>query len=109
MARMGLFRLAILVLAAVGIWSLVANGAGAALAGVGALFILPLLLFKLFFLFMIFGFLGRAVGGGRHRQPPWHGRREANAADARSDESRFEDWHRMAHAREEVDSWTPEL
>lgn len=107
---MGLFRLAIGLLAIVGIVSLAGSALGGAaatgLAAIGAIMFLPLLLFKVLLLVGLIGFASRmACGGGRPRG--W--RRSEPASDRPADEDRFDEWHRMAHAREEVDSWAPEM
>ena len=98
-----MFRFLIVVLALVGLVSVLGGALGTAAAGVGALFLVPVLLFKLFFILMIVGFIGRRAWG--HDGGP---RRPARDASPRN-EDRFEDWHRMAHAREEVDSWVDGL
>lgn len=110
---MGIFRFTFVVFALVAMASLAASLFGGAastgFAALGALMVLPILFFKGVFLLMIFGFFGRMAFGHRHRdRDSW--RRPAASNDASpSPDQQFEDWHRMAHAREEVESWTPEL
>ena len=82
--------------------------------------------FKVMFFMLLFGLVARAFGRNaarthdsrshRHGSPPWmsqgcrpgsdekHGTSEAGH-ESRSE--KFEDWHRMAHAREEVDDYAP--
>ncbi len=109
-----MFRLAIVVLAIVGLVSLFSGGASGFAAGAGFLFLLPLLLLaKVMFLVMLFGFIGRGFArrGPTRYDSPW-GRRERvkrQGGDKRSREDAFEEWHRMAHAREEVDSWLEDV
>jgi hypothetical protein len=109
-----MFRFALVFLAAVGLASLL-FGSGGAGVGFGFLLLFPLLVMvKVMFLAMVFGFGHRAWQSGR---PGWGGpvgwrrpeRREHRDGPTRpSPEDRFDEWHRMAHAREEVDSWVPE-
>jgi hypothetical protein len=108
-----MFRLAIAVLAVVGLVSLF-NGASGAAAGAGLLFLFPLLLLaKVFFFIMLFGFMGRRFGrsGSLRYEPPWSRRERAkgDAGEQQSREDTFDEWHRMAHAREEVDSWLEDV
>ncbi len=102
--------LAIIFLALLGLGSVL----GAGLAGIGALFVLPILFLKIMFLFMLFGFVGRRFVGRRPTwrwdEPYWRGRSRPDSREsAQSSDERFEEWHRMAHAREEVDSWVADL
>ncbi|MBT8203702.1 MAG: hypothetical protein KJO17_12535 [Acidimicrobiia bacterium] len=97
-----------------------AIGVGSVFGGVGAVFLLPFLLIKVAFFMMLLGFVGRRMW---HRSPDrewdWVGdrgrsrgsrrARPDSGAARRSDEDRFEEWHRMAHAREEVDGWVSDL
>ena len=104
------FLLAIVVLAMIGIGSVLGSG----LAGIAAFILLPILFLKVMFLLMLFGFIGRRFRG---RGPSWdwdksswRGRRRSRPEQAStSREDRFEDWHRMAHAREEVDGWVSDM
>ena len=103
----------IVVLAVIGLASLLGGTVSTAFATVGALVLIPLVVFKLLLIAAFFGLAGRAW----HRRPgpSWrracHSRwqRDRDEAPRQSPEERFEDLHRMAHAREEVDSWTPEI
>ena len=102
------FLLAVLVLAMIGLGSVLGSG----LAGLGALFLLPILLLKIGFFLMLFGFVGRRLSGRAWEwdEPSWRGRsRPRRREPSVSSEDRFEEWHRMAHAREEVDGWVSEL
>jgi hypothetical protein len=96
-------------LAVIGLIALFTGGISAATAlGVGAAFIAV----KVFFVLMLFGMMGRFFWS--HRQPwgpadPWRRpRRPKEHVPSRSPEEMFEEWHRLAHAREEVDSWVPD-
>ena len=108
------FRLAIAVLAVIGLVSLFTGGVSAAAAGAGFLLLLPVLfLAKILFFVVLFGFIGRGFSRRRYYEygSPWE-RRERPSRRPREDRSReddFDDWHRMAHAREEVDEWVPDL
>lgn len=109
-----MFRLAIVVLAVVGLVSLFSGGVSGAATGIGFLFLLPLLLLaKVLFIIMLFGFMGR---GFSRRNPsteewPWSRRQRTDGqrGETRTQEDSFEEWHRMAHAREEVDSWLEDV
>lgn len=103
---------------------------GAAIFGgaetAGALVAAPLVvlgfLFKMVLFFLLFGFIARAFTGfagksewGRDRARwaeearDWrrrHGQSDDTDRPSTSEES-FEEWHRMAHARREVDEHTP--
>ncbi len=115
-----MFRFAVLVLAGIGLGALFFGGAESAAFGVGFLALIPLfILMKLVFIGLIFGaFARRGYRNGWNRgdfRPPWtwtesSGRRSSRPTrDERPSETdRFEEWHRMAHAKEEVDSWAPE-
>lgn len=102
----------IVVLAAIGLASLLGATVSTTFAAVGALVLIPLLLFKLFLIVAFFGIAGRAwrrMSGPscrRDRYPRWE--RGRGEAPGPSPEDRFEELHRMAHARQEVDSWVPE-
>lgn len=82
--------------------------------------------FKVLFFVFMFGLVARALGKSmgqaqgdasqRHGGPPWmrHGchpgsgaNREGSDEHRASRSERFEEWHRMAHAREEVDDYAP--
>ena len=86
-----MFRLVIVALAVIGAFSLFGG------VGIGAFFLLPLL-----FIGMMM-FVGCGMRRGRRR---WQsGDRGRPVRDSASREDRFDEWHRIAHAREEVDSW----
>lgn len=102
-----LFVVALFVFAAIGFASVLGSS-------IGALLFLPILLIKVAFFMMLFGFVGRRVYSTRGRwdwdEPRWTGRsRPRRPIQTRTDEDRFEEWHRMAHAREEVDGWVSDL
>ena len=101
------FRLMVGVLAAVGLWSLLSGAS----AGAAWLLVIPALVFgKLLAIALLFGFAGRRMHRRGYR-PDWRrhpGRRRPDDAGRPSAEERFEEWHRMAHARREVDSWVEE-
>ncbi len=114
-----LFVLVVMVLAVIGLVSLFG---GTAAAGLAALVALPILALKLALLFLVVGFFMRGCRPGwkhPHRdgefRPRWsrpeRPRRSRRRPEEprRSDEDRFEEWHRMSHAREEVDSWVDGL
>lgn len=87
--------------------------------------------FKMLLFVMLFGFIFGAVkrhgyeGGYRSRRRPrqsddwmdeartwWNrheGRRRTESKPDKSDADRFADWHRMAHARREVDEHAPPI
>lgn len=81
--------------------SVLAGGAPAfsgAAAGVGLLLLIPLIMFKMMFMFFIFGAMLRFVGGGRGRGPwgpgpygPGH-RRPPSQPDDRWSEQEQRDW-----------------
>jgi hypothetical protein len=110
-----MFRFALVFLAAFGLASLLFGESGAGV-GLGFLVLFPLfVLVKVMFIAMLFGYFGhRARRGGDPgwggpagwRRPEW--RRDREDTGSPSAEDRFEEWHRMAHAREEVDSWVSE-
>ena len=96
------------------------SGGSLATAGwLAAPFLVFGLIFKILFFFLLFGFIARAFGGHRHWEKAmgtwseearrhWQNRHGATTDDEpRSSTDRFEEWHRMAHAREEVDDYVP--
>ena len=88
-----MFRFVFALFAAVALASLFVGGGDAFLLA-------PFLLFgKFLFVMMLFG----VVGGGFARSRRWEPQPPAGPA-APTDEE-FDEWHRMAHAREEVDGW----
>lgn len=72
-------------------------------------------LFKVALFLFIFGFFAKAFGGRHHRSTEdwekmrkrWEGHHGASRHEAPSETDRFEEWHRMAHARQEVDDHVP--
>ncbi len=109
-----MIRLAIVVLAVIGLVSLLGGGVSGAAAGAGFLLLLPLLFFaKIVLFFALIAFIGRGFG----RRPPyrfgppwsWRERHHTDRSDRSSREDEFDEWHRMAHAREEVDAWVPDV
>lgn len=101
-----LLFVAVMFLAMIGFGSVL----GAGLSGLSVLFLVPLLILKIMFIMMLFGFIGRRLS---RRRPPWGWDRPGGQRPGRphakkpstSSEDAFEEWHRMAHAREEVDGW----
>ena len=114
-----MFRFALLVLAGIGLGALLFGGAESAAAGVGFLAFIPIFFFlKILFVAMIFGMFARRRYGyswDRNEGPsPWRWtpprrRPDSSPERRRSDEDRFEEWHRMSHARDEVDSWVEDV
>lgn len=109
-----MFRFFIAALAVVGLVSLFSNGSSAAATGVGFLFLFPLLLLaKILFFVMLFGFIGRGFARrGPSRDWPGRGRwdrQPRGREDRKTREDDFDEWHRMAHAKEEVDSWIEDV
>jgi hypothetical protein len=110
-----MFRFIVAVLAVAGVVALVSGGISGAEIGVGVLLIPVLFFAKLAFIVLFWGaiwrmFWHRSRDFGEGAGPRWGGgprpsRRPENPA--RSPEQSFEEWHRMAHAKEEVDSWAP--
>jgi hypothetical protein len=107
-----LVRLVIGGLAIFGLVSLFSSGTSAAAAGAGAILLAPLLLFaKVAFFMFLFGMVGRGFG---HHAPwrtgrrPYPGRRQDPSTDAVT-EADFEEWHRLRHARDEVDGWVSDV
>ena len=115
-----MFRFAVLVLAGIGLGALLFGGAQGAGAGIGFLALIPLFfILKILFIAMIFGALARSgyrsrMSRDEFRAPwmrsDWMGRRPSRHREdpGPSADDRFEEWHRMAHAKDEVDSWAPE-
>lgn len=104
-----MFRLVLAVLATIGLFSLLFGSAGGAAAGAGWLLIAPLLfLAKIMLFVMLFGLFRYGFGHGRryYRRPGGDWRRQSPDTDVGpSTQEEFEDWHRLQHAREEVDGW----
>lgn len=111
-----MFRFVIAMLAAFGLGALVFGGNAATAAGL--VLLVPLFfIFKLMLFFLLFGVVSSALWGrGRprargHWGPHHEWRRSSRSSSEErrpSREEQFEAWHRMAHAREEVDSWAPD-
>ena len=103
-----MFRFALLGVALIAIGALLAAGPGTA----GAWVLAPLFIIgKLFFILLLVGLIGGFFWRSYDGPPPWgpRGRRRppgrSQEPRGKSREEQFEDWHRIAHAREEVDSW----
>ena len=120
-----MFRFAILVLAGIGLGAILFGGAPSASAGIGFLALIPLFfLFKILLIATFFGMFARRRFGGMKGEDtehpwswggsPWQGgprrrpRRKSDSKDVSSETDRVEDWHRMAHAKEEVAGWADE-
>lgn len=105
-----MIRFAIAVLAVIGLVSLFAGGVSGAAAGAGFLLLLPLFfLAKILFFVVLFGFIGRGFARrGPYYGPRWSGRPRVEHDERPNRDADFEAWHRMAHAKEEVDSWVPD-
>ena len=120
-----MFRFAILVLAGIGLGAILFGGASSASAGIGFLALIPLFfLFKILLIATFFGvFARRGFNGPRaeHGERPsgwsgprwdtgqWRRRTRTTDKDDNSAETdRFDEWHRMAHAKEEVAGWADE-
>jgi len=118
-----MMRFALLVLAGIGLGSLIFGPEGAS-AGLWFLWAIPFFIFlKIAFFGALFaGFARQRRGGdwspGYRRSsddettwswgPSRPRRSSSRQTESRSETDRFEEWHRMAHAKEEVDSWAPE-
>lgn len=112
-----MFRFAVLILAGIGLGALIFGPEGAS-AGLWFLLGIPVVIFlKVAFFGAMFGAYARNRDHEWKRPgygPPWtwdrasRRRAEGRSEDARPSEAdRFDEWHRMAHAREEVDGWAP--
>ena len=109
-----MFMVVLIVLAIIGLGTLLSGAGGAGLAGLGLLGLAALLALKVLFFVALFMFIGRmAFYGGRGPigRRPWgyRSRPRRDPEPKPSAEDRFEEWHRMAHAKEEVDSWVADL
>ncbi len=113
-----MFRFAFLVLAGIGLGAILFSGAESAAVGIGFLALIPLFfLFKILLIATFFGVFARRrfsdhmkEEGWEHpwarREGPWrHPQRRRKSEDRPTETDRFEEWHRMAHAKEEVDGW----
>ena len=117
--RRGPFGLLVFVGLGVLIGATLAGGSAATAGWLAAPFLVVGLIFKIAFFFLLLGFVARAFGGRRHWEKaggPWseearqhwqkrHGASEDGKSHLPSD--RFDEWHRMAHARKEVDDHVP--
>jgi len=121
-----MFRIIIGALTIFGLFALFSGQVVGAAVGIG---LIALAFLKFLFLFTLFGFFMRGFARrGRQdtewsdrnwRAGRWHrrfgeqhsrdGSRGAQSGDRRESRERFEKWHDLAHAREEVDSWTEDL
>ena len=106
-----MFRFAFIALAFVALGAILAGG----LEGAGFLVLAPLFILGKVFLIMLFfgaigGFFWRGYGDGPQR-PPWARQRRPRRTEQpqQSREEIFEEWHRVAHARDEVDGWVEDL
>jgi hypothetical protein len=113
-----MFRFAVLILAGIGLGALIFGSDGAS-AGLWFLLAIPVfVLLKIAFFGAMYGAYARSRDHEWRRRgagPPWswdrpsRRRSEGSMEEARPSEAdRFEAWHRMAHAREEVDGWAAE-
>ncbi len=88
------------------IWVLLAVIAGLALFEAGGLSTVAMvggalaLVLKVAILFAIVGWAVKRFGAQPHQHGPVPG-----SESGESQAARFEEWHQMAHAREEVDGW----
>ncbi len=120
-----MFRFAILVLAGIGLGAILFGSAPSAGVGLWFLAAIPLFIFfKIMLIATFFGLARRRFNGpeGKNFEHPWEWRgRHWQAGPSRrrrkdkettekrpSDNDRFEEWHRMAHAKEEVAGWADE-
>lgn len=91
---------------------------------VAAPFVVLGFMFKIVLFFMLFGLIAKLFAGSARRgknwsgprhewwsdeaRSPWSGRRPTSErGEDANQNNRFEEWHRMAHARQEVDDHTP--
>ena len=116
-ARRSPFRLMLMVGLGVLLGAALFGGAEAAGAVLAAPFVILGFVFKVALFFLLFGFVAK-VFGGKHHQHGHRARWESEAREWRRrygeeteedlrDSDRFDEWHRMAHARREVDEHTP--
>ena len=106
-----MFRFAFIAFAFLALGAVLAGG----IEGAGFLVLAPFFIIGKVFLIMLFfgaisGFFWRGYGRGP-RRPPWaredRPRRDEDTSKTR--EELFEEWHRVSHAREEVDGWVEDL
>ena len=108
-----MFRFVFLAVALIAFGALLAGGIEG--VGAGLLVLAPVLILgKILLFLLLFG----AIGGffwrtydGRPSQPPWSWRRPPRRRQEpqKSREEQFEEWHELAHARDEVDSWVEDF
>ncbi len=106
-----MFRFAFLAIALVALGAILASGLeGATLLVLAPLFLVAKVFFIMLFVGVIGGFWWRNHGDGPQR-PPWTRRRPRRdqVEPETSREDLFDEWHRHAHAREEVDRWVEPL
>lgn len=106
-----MFRFAFFALAFVAFGAILAGGLeGASLLVLAPLFFLGKILFLMLFFGAIGGFFWRNHGDGPNR-PPWSRQRppREQAPPQKSREELFDEWHNIAHARDEVDTWVEGL
>lgn len=86
------------------------SGAGAAASFVGFALLLPLFLMKMFFLFMVIGFVMHKVGGGHwHDHPRHRGHPRRRGHEDEPVERRDPEWERnVRDARDELDEMFPD-
>lgn len=116
-----MFRFAVAVLAAFGLGALIFGGIDTAAAGFGLLVLAPIFfIFKMFLFLALFGMISRAMWrrDSGHNRPfirsDWHNHyrrhRSGSTGESRPDRvsegDRLDEWHRMSHAKDEVESWT---
>ncbi len=113
-----MFRFAFLVLAGIGLGAILFSGAQSAAVGIGFLALIPLFfLFKILLIATFFGVFARRRFGDSMKEEGWEHpwvrregtwrrpQRRRSKEDQANETDRFEEWHRMAHAKEEVDGW----
>lgn len=106
-----LFRFAFMALAFVALGTVLSSGLeGASLLVLGPLFILGKILLIMLFFGAVGGFFWRSYDD-RPQRPPWNRPRRSRrqAEPQKSREELFEEWHSVAHAREEVDTWVEDF
>ena len=106
-----MFRFAFLALAFVALGAILSGGVqGGGLLLLAPLFILGKLVLVMLFFGALGGFFWRNFGDGP-RRPSWDRRRRETGSEEqqKTREELFEEWHRVAHAREEVDTWVEDL
>ena len=106
-----MFRFAFIALAFVAFGAILASGLeGATMLVLAPLLILAKVFFIMLFVGVIGGFFWRNHGDGP-RRPPWsrsRSRRDTLEPERTQDDI-FEEWHRLAHAKDEVDRWVEPL